>query len=271
MKRIVLSILAAGLAAPAFAADPMERMYYEPETASPVSGSIGASGGALLLETDGESDTATAYNVSGKLNYRFNPNWNGQFDARLNGLSADGSHLNTYGGGVHLFWRDPAAYAIGGFASIDWLDFDYLDGTAHSWRAGPEFQIYRGNMTYYGQAFAGKYDVEDESANVWGVRGEARYFHTENLRFEGELGFTRLSGDGGEIDILTAGLEVEKRFDNSPFSVWGRYKFDHISSGDVDGNGHTFLAGFRAAFGTDTLLDEDRNGASMEIPETSIY
>lgn len=270
MKKIVLSMLAAAFVSPAFAADRIGAMDYSAPQADPVSGSIGASVGGLVATSDGDSETATVYNVFGRLNYRFTPDWNAQFDARYNGVTADGDTFSVFGGGVHIFKRDPSAYAVGGFVAYDWLTFDDADDSISSYRIGPEFQIYNGNMTYYGQAFWGQYLSDGDSIATWGVRGEARYFHTENLRFEGELGFTHVSDIGDGANIFTAGLEAEKRFDDSPFSVFGRYQYDHIS---VDGDGvnvHTFLAGFRAGFGTTTLFDEDRNGASMEIPNNSL-
>ena len=251
-------------------------MDYAAPQADPISGSIGASVGALVVDTDDGTDTATMYNVNGKLNYRFSPSWNGQFDARFNGLSADGETISVFGGGVHIFKRDPSAYAVGGFLSYDWLDINDAGSDISSYRFGPEFQIYNGNVTYYGQAFWGQFMSDEgglDNLDTWGVRGEVRYFHAENLRFEGDLGYTEISGDGSSSAIFTAGLEAEKRFDSSPFSVWGRYQFDHVDVGDVDAGGstHTFLVGFRAAFGSRTLLDEDRNGATMETPSNSLF
>ncbi|MAS07899.1 MAG: hypothetical protein CL534_24870 [Ahrensia sp.] len=269
MKKIILSLVSAAFVSPAFAADRIGATDYDSPQAAPVSGSIGASVGALVATSDGDSETATVYNVNGKLNYRFDPYWNGQFDARYNGVTADGDTFSAIGGAVHIFKRDPSAYAVGGFAAYDWLSIDDVDGDLSSYRLGPEFQIYNGNITYYGQAFWGQYLVDGDSVGTWGARGEVRYFHTENLRFEGELGFTQISDGGDDASIFTAGLEAEKRFDGTPFSVWGRYQYDHVS---VDGDsvgGHTFLAGFRAAFGTGSLFDEDRNGASMETPKSS--
>jgi len=269
VKRFVLSMVSVAFISPAFAADQMGAMDYAAPPAGQVSGSVGASVGALVATSDGDSGTATVYNVNGKLNYRFTPDWNGQFDARYNGVTAEGDTLSAFGGAVHIFKRDPSAYAVGGFASYDWLTIDDADDSISSYRLGPEIQIYNGNITYYGQAYWGQYLSDGDSIGTWGVRGEVRYFHTENLRFEGELAYVGISEGSDDANIFTAGLEVEKRFDNSPFSVWGRYQFDHINIDGGGGNGHTFLAGFRASFGTSTLFDEDRNGATMETPKSS--
>lgn len=272
MKKIVLSLLSVAFVSPAFAADRIGAMDYAAPQAEPVSGSIGASVGGLVASFDGDSETATVYNVNGKLNYRFTPDWNAQFDARYNGTTADGDTFSVFGGGVHVFKRDPSAYAVGGFAAYDYLTFSGGDDGISSYRFGPEFQIYNGNITYYGQAYWGQYLGDGPGTlDTWGVRGEARYFYTENLRLEGDLGFSQLYEGGDSLDFITAGLEAEKRFDNSPFSVWGRYQLDHISSGGDGVNLHTFLVGFRASFGTGTLLDEDRNGATMEVPKNNLF
>lgn len=271
MKKLILGMLSVAFVSPAFAADRIGAVDYAAPPADQVSGSIGASVGALVVTYEGESETATLYNANGKLNYRFDPNWNAQFDARYNGTSFDGGTMSVFGGGVHVFKRDPSAYAVGGFAAYDYMTFDGDDGIS-SYRFGPEFQIYNGNITYYGQAYWGQYLFDGEgSLNNWGARGEVRYFATENLRLEGDLGFSQLYEGGDSINTLSAGLEAEKRFDNSPFSVWGRYQFDHISY-DGDGyNTHSFLVGLRASFGTGTLFDEDRNGATMETPDNKLF
>ncbi|CDX12460.1 conserved hypothetical protein [Mesorhizobium sp. ORS 3324] len=91
-----------------------------------------------------------------------------------------------------------------------------------------------------------------------------RYFAQENLRFDGELGFSRLSASGEHLDTVTAALQATYRFSGTPFAVFGRYQLDHLSEPFGHLNVHKYLIGLRASFGSNSLLDEDRNGATMD-------
>lgn len=270
MNRTILSAAALLVVTSVASADPMTDGM-SGGSAPAFSGSVGARIGVISASNGTDSQTVTLYGADAKFNYAFDQRWNAQTGFDFSGASSDGSTVNSYSASEHVFWRDPAAYAVGGFGTFSIIDPDGGDAV-YSVRGGPEFQLYRGNMTYYGQAFAGWFGNDSGDATAWGVRGEARYFHTENLRFEGELGFSQLSQGGDTVNVITAGLEAEKRLDNSPLSFYGRYQLDHISpTGEDAVVAHTFLVGIRASFGVGTLFDEDRHGATMEEPKTTQF
>ena len=62
------------------------------------------------------------------------------------------------------------------------------------------------------------------------------------------------------------------RFSGTPFSVFGRYQFERtsLSAFDISENIHKYVIGVRASFGSDTLLDEDRNGATMDTSRPNL-
>ncbi|WP_210235490.1 hypothetical protein, partial [Mesorhizobium sp. M8A.F.Ca.ET.165.01.1.1] len=96
----------------------------------------------------------------------------------------------------------------------------------YTFTVGPEAQAYFGNVTVYGQVYYGQLRAsgEPEHFDNWGGRGVVRYFAQDDLRFDGELGFSRLSGFGGHFDTFTAALQATYRFSGTPWSVFGRYQ-----------------------------------------------
>lgn len=269
MKRIVLGAAVAAVAAPAFAADVVEPVYIEEpmlETTSPWSGHIEGYLGGITLGSDGDSESGWVYGGAGRVNYNFNRNWNIQGDLLVDAISADGSTLVSYGAATHVYWRDPSSFALGAFATIGGFGGDYSADDVYRWSIGPEGQVYFGNFTLYGQAYFGQFTDGSEAVDIWGVRGVARYFVTENLRLDGELGHHTLDLGPVDLDTFTAAAQVSYRFTGSPLTVFGRYQYENlsISASPIDLDIHKYVVGLRLTFGADTLLAEDRNGATMD-------
>jgi hypothetical protein len=143
--------------------------------------------------------------------------------------------------------------------------------------AGPEAQVYFGNFTLYGQAYYGELDLRDtgfqRAFDFWGGRGVVRYFALPNLRFDAELGYRRLDIDfgSGHLDTVIAAVQAMYRFESTPISLFGRYQFENNLGESSDENLETnkFTVGVRASFGTETLFDEDRYGATMDTHRTN--
>lgn len=247
------------LSGTAFAAD---MTTTEPAAArNACSGHVEAYLGGINFSGGGGSDTEFAYGGTGRANCNFNERWNVQGDLFVDSFDAGGDNLTLYGGSLHLFWRDPSSYAFGVFGTLAKADAGFFDPTRYS--AGPEFQIYMNNVTLYGQAEYGQMDFAFVPVDIsfWGVRGEVRYFATENLRFDAELAYRTYEYD--LADVFYAAVQANYRFDNTPYTVFGRYQYEDISAFGGGADLHKFTAGLRISFGSDTLLDEDRYGASM--------
>lgn len=271
MKRVLAAAFLALTSSAAFAADVVQPIVEEPVVAGPrVSGHIEAYLGGIWLDADGGNLDGWVAGGAARLNYPIDARWNIQGDLFADGLWIDEGDANSYGGALHVYWRDPSRFAVGAFATINGYGGDTGPTDLYSFTVGPEAQVYFDNVTLYGQAYYGQLRQSgfSEHADIWGVRGVARYFAQPNLRFDGEIGYRSVDLPGAEGDTVTLALQGNYRFDNTPWTVFGRYQFDHLSTSS-DVNIHKLVLGIRATFGADTLLDEDRNGATMDTQRSS--
>ncbi|MBT1158101.1 hypothetical protein J1C56_21105 [Aminobacter anthyllidis] len=271
MKKLLAAAGLAVLATPAFAADPTQPVE---ETVRQVSGYGQIYGGGLWL-SELTDDTLWAAGGAVRINVPFAERWNAQGDFTVDAIGVDGESLHGVGGAAHVFWRDPASYAFGGFAQLNTFgsssssDIDIWD-----WKVGPEAQAYFGNVTVYAQAYYGGFEADflPYDVDLMGIRGVVRYFAQDNLRFDGELGFHRTNLSVGSLeanfDTIAAALQATYRFDGTPWSVFGRYQYENTSISEGPDSesfdSHKLMVGLRASFGSTTLIDEDRNGATMD-------
>ncbi|MET3521962.1 MULTISPECIES: hypothetical protein [Mesorhizobium] len=269
MYRLLLGAALAATATSAFAADAVAPIVMDQELAQPhVSGYVEAYLGGLYVTAAGEHADGTTAGGTGRVNFPIDSRWNVQTDAFVDSLWAEGTNIYGYGGAVHGYWRDPSAFALGAFASVTGYGGDGFDDDLYSFSVGPEGQVYMGNVTVYGQVYYGQLRASGSSEHIdtWGGRGVVRYFAQDNLRFDGELGYSTTSVGPFDTNTFTGALQATYRFSGTAFSVFGRYQFERasISAFDVTENIHKYVIGVRASFGSDTLLDEDRNGATMD-------
>ncbi|PWW01831.1 hypothetical protein DFR52_102495 [Hoeflea marina] len=274
MRHYLLTACLALASTSAFAAD---MIVAAPESApmqsrSACSGHIEAYLGGAKTSGDIVGDsTFLSYGGTARANCNFHQRWNVQGDLFADGADDGDQSVSGYGGAAHLFWRDPSRFAVGIFGTI--ADSEFLTRDAGLYSFGPEVQFYLGNLTLYGQAEYGQQSFDDLPLDFdfWGVRGEVRYFVTENLRLDAELGYR----DYEEFlflsppSLLSAALQANYRFDNSPVTVFGRYQYDHNENDFLETDSHKFVAGLRISFGSGTLLEEDRYGASMNTFRTN--
>ncbi|WP_296738714.1 hypothetical protein [Mesorhizobium sp.] len=280
MHRLLLGAAIAATATSAYAAD--APVVLDQELAQPhISGYGELYLGGLYVSVPGDHATATTAGGTARVNFPIDARWNIQTDAVIDSAWAQGQNLYSYGGAIHGYWRDPSSYALGGFATINGFGGqDFSGAHFYTFSVGPEAQAYFGNVTLYGQAYYGQLRATGESDHLdnWGGRAVVRYFAQDNLRFDGELGFSRYSFSGDHLDTVTVALQAMYRFSGTPLSVFGRYQLDHETFSFVSGseNVHKYVIGLRASFGSDTLLAEDRNGATMDtyrpnVPTPAIF
>lgn len=271
MKKLLAAAGLVVLATPALAADPTQPVE---ETVRQVSGYGQIYGGGLWI-SEFSDDTLWAAGGAARINVPFAERWNAQGDFTVDAVGQDDDSLHGVGGAAHIFWRDPASYAFGGFVQASTYGFSGgSDVDLWSWKVGPEAQAYFGNVTLYAQAYYGalESDFLPFDVDLMGIRGVVRYFAQDNLRFDGELGFHRANisafGEEADFDTIAAALQATYRFDGTPWSVFGRYQYENISisegPADASFDSHKLMVGLRASFGSSTLIDEDRNGATMD-------
>lgn len=253
------------LSGSAFAADLTSTEPTAPRDAC--SGHVEAYMGGLDVSGHGVDDTFLTYGGTARANCNFNNRWNLQGDMVLDRTNLNADPIIGYGGTAHLFWRNPTSYAFGVFGSAKKIDLGYNDFTLYS--GGPEFQVYINNVTLYGQAEFGQAELKPlVDTDFWGLRGEVRYFATENLRFDGELAYRTYNPI--PMDVFYVAAQANYRFDSTPYTVFARYQYEHLTGGMVDNMDlNKFSTGLRVSFGGGTLLEEDRYGATMDTYRTN--
>jgi hypothetical protein len=144
---------------------------------------------------------------------------------------------------------------LGAFGGVDTSD----DLTI--WSLGVEGQAaLTDQVTLYGQAGWG--DIDDLSgADLWALRGELRYFASENFKLQAQAGYLKLDTKVGDVDGWSLGGEAEYQFAGTPWSVLAGY--DYADSDDLGGKTHTFKVGARYTFGAPSLKARDAAGADL--------
>jgi hypothetical protein len=237
---------------------------------------------------------------AGRGNYWINPNMSVQLDAQAEGISyrlpagfGPATAFNTsslsYLIGGHFNWRDSQRGLLGVFAAAGDQGSSFGDARRHAIFGG-EAQMYWNQLTLYVQGgydtTTGTHLIEPEA---WFVRGTGRYFFTPNTMLEatvlyanGDISSGIAQGAPGTIDFTTWSWEakLEHRFAATPFSLYAKYRgseteFEANFAGPVLGPNqfkvteHRFLAGLRLYMGQDTLLANDRQGATLDIKDVT--
>jgi hypothetical protein len=120
-----------------------------------------------------------------------------------------------------------------------------------------------------GSTRAGYRGIDFDSGNrtQWYVRGVGRYFPTDNIRLEGEIGFAQdgFDGSGTTIDTLFWSATAEYRFDHMPLGIYAQYRGANFQvESNLLNNVNMAVLGVRAHLGSDSLFDNDRRGASFD-------
>src|SRR5690606_38331839 len=102
-------------------------------------------------------------------------------------------------------------------------------------------------VNLYGQAGYGWVDGVDD-LDIWGLRGEARWFASDNFRVDGGLGFSNIDGGAADASVYNVGVGAEYQFAGTPFSVLAGYQ--HTWSDDLAGlEADSLTVGARFSFG----------------------
>lgn len=265
-------LLSFGASAPALAADVLEA----PQTDAPqISGYVEGYLGGVRWTDGRRSDTDFGYGGAARINVPFNARWNAQGDLAGDWINVkqENATIGMYSAALHGYWRDPGSFAVGAFANWQGTSFDGEMSDLYAVMAGPEAQVYFDKVTLYGQVYLGQLrsTASSEKYNTWGVRGVARYYVQPNMRLSAEAAYFKVDLDSAANSVALA-AQSDYRFDNSPVSVFGRYQFEHfyLSNSSFAFDSHKLLVGLRLSFGSGTLLDEDRAGATMDTFRSNV-
>jgi hypothetical protein len=263
MHRFTLAAASLVVTTSAFAADALPPLAGEAAGAPHVSGYGEAYLGGVRFV--GDDYTTRVGGGAARVNIAFAQRWNLQGDLSYDRIWGHYDPLDATRGAIHGFYRDPDRFAAGIFGA--YTTFGFGDGVnVHNHAVGPEAQLYLGNLTLYGQASVGQLAVNDFRGDQWGVRAVARYFVHKNLRLDAEFAFNRTDYNDAYEDLFGAAVQAMYRFDETPWAVFGRYEFERrkFETSTEDTRANKFVIGLRASFGSSTLFDEDRNGATMD-------
>lgn len=217
--------------------------------------------------------TVRAAGGTARANASFAQKWNAEGEIFGDSLFNSAGNLAAFGGAAHLYWRDPSSHALGGFITTNGLWGDGNLFATHT-RVGGQAQAYLDNVTLYGQAWYGQERTIGNPVplNEWGGRSMVRWFANDNLRFDGEVTWLTVSGGGIQASGIIAALQANYRFTDKPVSVFARYQVDHpMQDAAFVGDLHRFTLGARWSFGSSSLKEEDRYGATMEAPTRIIH
>lgn len=172
----------------------------------------------------------------------------------LDGAVFDSDSSDTVWGGTgHLFVRD-SQYLFGGFVGASTANSDTV------WNAGLEANSYFApNWTLAG---AVQYaDDNDIDVNGWGVNAALRYFAMDNFRVQGTAGWASIDAPLGSDNAWSLGAGAEYQFTTTPISVGLDYA--HTETDNTNISADSFKVSLRYNFGSGSLLDRDRHGASQ--------
>ena len=194
--------------------------------------------------------------------------------------ATSGQYAGSILGAGHVSYRDPNMFLIGLFGGLGEV---YIDGDddADMAFAGVEGQYYWNDLTLYlqgGWLDGDDPDNSDVFHDAWFIRGEGRYFWGDNTMFSAQLAYAngeQDSGSGYDMDVWGWGVRAEHQFDQFhqfPVGVFAAYEGGHYDNGCC-GPGdrgryteHVFLAGGKFVFGPPSLKQNDRGGATLNLP-----
>jgi len=202
-------------------------------------------------------------------------------EGTLDERSADDTYKHSYGGGLHVGWRDPERGSFGAFGSAGKVEINNAgdnDPDTVVWGVGLEGQAFFDPFTLYLQA--GYLDRESVSSggdidalnNAGFGRVVGRTFCGDNFEFESEISYTQGKMDPDEDNVWILGwrAEFEYRLGDTPVSGFVGYtgaRYDQDDDWDVLYE-HRIGFGVRAYFGQASLKANDRRGVSLDLPRT---
>jgi hypothetical protein len=176
-----------------------------------------------------------------------------QISFEVDGAISDGDHSDTVGGITgHVFTRNDS-YLFGGFVGFT----NGNDDT--TWSAGLEANKYFDRWTLAGAV--GYANDNDSDVDGWGVNAQARFFPTDNIRLQANVGWAQVNFPGDNDNAWTAGVGAEYQFSTIPVSIGAGY--NHVELNDTDLSANVWSVSLRYNFGGGTLYDRDRHGASQ--------
>lgn len=215
-------------------------------------GSVGAAVNYTDVDTNLASGNGSSVKIDGSVAIPTASNWTVTLNGDVSISDNDLSDETVASGAVHLTTKIGDSWRVGGFTALSRPSNDTL------WAVGGEAHKYLDKVTLSGLAAYGQ--SNDLDADLYAVRGEARYFVTDDFRIDGGLGYSKIDALV-EADAWDASLGGEYKFANTGWSTFGKYT--HTESEDLaDLKSDAVKIGVRYTFGG-SLKARDRAGADL--------
>lgn len=305
-KLIASSVMAVAMAVSANSASAADFEAAEAIRGLVVSGEVETFSGFMLYGSESgdteysEDDSQFVSGVLGRLSLPLGDNLSVQMDGELEYSTTaltderqDDLFQNSFLFGGHLSWRDPQTALFGGFASFGSGEHDDdSDGSPRYdfYAVGAEAQFYLDDLTFYVQggyidgatnSTVGIID-DDGLRDAFFGRGIVRWFMTPDSRLQAE--FAYVDGDietnenpVSEQTIVEWGVRYDTVIPGLPIlgdsNVFVGYRGAHYEKDDPNNAGdaaefvdHTIMVGFTHRFGTQSIKETDRYGATLDLP-----
>lgn len=245
---------------------------------------VGLVGPGAIAISEPIGQDASTLTIQGLMSgaYNFTPELGVQGDILVTSLSADfdsyESDKTSLDGALHLFYRDPDRFLLGGFVQLGSDSYDYEMGyNQRATRAylGLEGQVFVDSLTLYGQigATSISYDEPEVDGTGWFGTIEARYFLTPDFKIAASAGFVQydldlLGMDSTSTNVMV-GASAEYKLPDLPISLLAKVDYVKATTDQFDAVSEQtrVMFGVKFAIGDDTLQDRDRNGASLKPVE----
>lgn len=284
MKRLLLGTTAAvAMVASASAADmytpgPQEQYMMRQLL---LTGVFDLYGGARWIKGDDYTVNNTHGMLGGNayVNIPISDMFSAQLDLQVEKYFDTSDEYNPLGSamtGGHLSYRDPDLFLLGVFGGAAMPSMQGQPSPSRiGWIGGVEGQLYLNDFTLYGQGGYGDIRVDDDPEGFvkgWFVRGVGRYFFMDDYMLQGDVSYGEtkkfIDGDDKGKFWNWSVKAVGRLMDTMPLYGTLEYRgghYDSTTEGDKGGD-HAVLVGLSIRLGTATLKENDRYGATLDLP-----
>ncbi|HXV29794.1 MAG TPA: hypothetical protein VD840_05635 [Sinorhizobium sp.] len=240
---------------------PVEPAAFGEPVVEAVSGGIrGYIEGSYSTSVGDEDDVdMDAWGLRGAINVDVGSGMNLQADLGYAAVNFDNTDIDKYDGTLHGYYRNDL-YAAGAFFGASRYDIrdsndikDYLGGI--------EGAFFQDTWTLLGAAGYGQAEWSGFDADHYMGALGARWYATDNIRFDIDGTFDRLAKNSEDFDIQSLKLTANYRPEQFPATLFAGYKYSDVElPTSYSGHTNTIFGGLRFSYGSNSLKEEERQG-----------
>lgn len=261
-RTTTLALLCLSSSNVAFAADVDEPLigwgaYHEPVVEVASGGVTGYVEGSYANSVDDVD--ADAWELRGAINVDAGSGMNLQVDLGYARVGIEDLDIDKFDGGLHGYYRDEL-YAAGAFFGASRFDAG-LSEDIKDYMGGIEGAFFQDTWTLVGAAGYGQTDLGGLDADHYMGALGARWYATDNVRFDVDGTLDRVTDGGDDLDVQTLKLTANYRPELMPVTLFAGYKYTDVDLADtLSGDSNTIFGGLRFSYGTGSLKEEERRG-----------